>query len=431
MTSSRYRWVVVAIFFAFMLLHQADKLLIGPLNDSIRETFGIDRAQMGTVGTAALFVAAIFYPLWGYLYDRYARAKLVALASFIWGATTSLGAIAPNFGTFFVARGATGIDDSSYPGIYSLISDYFGPGMRGKVNGLLQLTAPVGYMVGLVLAQALGPTLGWRNVFLITGGLGLVVAVVIFFGVREVPRGKAEPELESLEQIAVHKFDWKVAVGLLRKPALFPLFAQGFFGVFPLQVITFWFFDYLENERGYDQGAIFAIMAAAVLVMAGGAFFGGFLGDMLFKRTLRGRLLVSFTGVVMATILLFLALNVPTENIGLFAALLISASLFVLFSGPNVVSTVHDITLPEVRSTALSVQYFVENIGSALAPAIVGFLAVQSTLSSAILTVSMSTYVLCALFLALAVYLAPRDMAALRAQMRERAQESAQLSAHS
>ena len=30
---SRYRWVVVAIFFLFMLLHQSDKLLIGPLTD--------------------------------------------------------------------------------------------------------------------------------------------------------------------------------------------------------------------------------------------------------------------------------------------------------------------------------------------------------------------------------------------------------------
>ena len=27
----RYRWFIVVVFFAFMLLHQADKLLIGPL----------------------------------------------------------------------------------------------------------------------------------------------------------------------------------------------------------------------------------------------------------------------------------------------------------------------------------------------------------------------------------------------------------------
>jgi Na+/H+ antiporter NhaC len=33
--------------------------------------------------------------VWGYLYDRYARAKLLALASLIWGSTTWLNALVP------------------------------------------------------------------------------------------------------------------------------------------------------------------------------------------------------------------------------------------------------------------------------------------------------------------------------------------------
>ncbi|MCK4314786.1 MAG: MFS transporter, partial [Anaerolineae bacterium] len=75
---SRYRWFVVSVLFMFMLLHQADKLLIGPLTTPIMETFGINKAQMGAVFTGALVVGAILYPLWGYLYDRYARSKLLA-----------------------------------------------------------------------------------------------------------------------------------------------------------------------------------------------------------------------------------------------------------------------------------------------------------------------------------------------------------------
>ena len=85
---TRYRWFVLAVFFMFMLLHQSDKLLIGPLTTPIMETFGIDEAQMGAVFTSALLVGAVFYPLWGYLYDRYARSKLLAVASFLWGSTT-------------------------------------------------------------------------------------------------------------------------------------------------------------------------------------------------------------------------------------------------------------------------------------------------------------------------------------------------------
>src|SRR3990172_3915289 len=147
----KYRGFVVAVFFAFMLLHQSDRLLIGPLTTPIMQTFGIDEVQMGAVSTGALLVAAVMYPLWGYLYDRYARAKLLALASFIWGATTWLNATVRSYPAFLITRSATGIDDSSYPGLYSLISDYFGPKVRGRIYGLLQLTQPLGYLLGTIL----------------------------------------------------------------------------------------------------------------------------------------------------------------------------------------------------------------------------------------------------------------------------------------
>ncbi len=432
MLSPRYKWFVVGVFFAFMLLHQADKLIIGQVLTDIREEFQINEFEAGLLGTGALVVGAIFYPLWGYLYDRYGRAKLLALASAIWGATTMFGAIAPTYSTFFGARASTGIDDSSYPGVYSLISDYFGPAVRGKIYGVLQVTAPLGFMLSLILVLVLDESIGWRNIFLLTGGLGLIVALVIFFGVREMPRGKAEPELEGMAEIAVHKIDRQALATLFKRRTLLPLYIQGFFGVFPLNVMTFWFFTYMETERGYDDGTITTIMGAAVLTMAAGAFLGGYIGDWLFKRTPRGRLIVSFTGVVCAMVMMYITLNVPNENVALFGILLPITALFVLFSGPNVISTVYDITLPEVRSTSLAIQYFIENIGAASSPALVGWLAASTGanlgLTQAILLVCVSTYALCALFMAGAVYLVPRDLVVLREQMRERAAESLALS---
>ena len=123
----RNRWSVVVIFFFFMLLHQTDKLLIGPLKGPISEEFGITNTQFGMVISGALIVGTILYPIWGYLYDRFARAKLLALASFIWGATTWLSAVVRTYGGFVATRASTGVDDSSYPGLYSLVADYFEP----------------------------------------------------------------------------------------------------------------------------------------------------------------------------------------------------------------------------------------------------------------------------------------------------------------
>ena len=419
---SRYRWFVVFVFFMFMLLHQADKLLIGPLTTPIMETFHINEAQMGAVFTGALIVGAVFYPLWGYLYDRYARSKLLALASLIWGSTTWISAIAPTYPAFLATRASTGVDDSSYPGLYSLISDYFGPSVRGKIYGLLELAQLLGYMMGLIVATQLVGTLGWRGVFYATGSLGVLLSILIFFGVREAPRGKSEPELEGLEQIRIYRFNAKTALGLFRKRSLLLLFAQGFAGVFPWNVITYWFFRYLETERHYSSDAVLMTMAPAVLVLASGYFVGGAVGDYFFKRTPRGRLLVCMVAVLTGAILLMITMNVPLANQGLFLVMLMVTALFIPFAAPNVVSTVYDITLPEVRSTALAIQYFIESAGAALAPLIAGLIAVRSSLHNAILIICVSTWVVCSIFFAFAAYLVPRDIATLRSQMRERAE---------
>jgi MFS family permease len=420
---SKYRWFVVATFFAFMLLHQCDRLLIGPLTSQIMATFNINEAQMGAVVTGALIVGAVLYPIWGYLYDRYARSKLLALASFIWGSTTWLSAIAPTYGAFLATRATTGIDDSSYPGLYSLIADYFEPQMRGKIYGLLQIAGPLGYMMGMLLALLLSSSLGWRGIYYLTGGLGIVLAAVILFGVREAPRGKSEPELQDLQQMGTYRFDLKTALGLFKKRSLLLLFVQGFFGVFPWNVITYWFFRYLETERHYSSDAVFATMATAVLVLSAGYFVGGAAGDFAFKRTPRGRALVAMVAVLMGAILLTVTMAVPMENHGLFMLLLCLTAVFIPVASPNVVSTVYDITLPEVRSTALAVQYFIESAGAALAPLMAGLIAVRSSLHNAILLICVSTWVLCSIFFAVVAYLVPHDITTLRGQLRERAEQ--------
>lgn len=418
-----YRWFVVGVFFVFMLLHQADKLLIGPLTTPIMEQFKISRSQMGLVTTGALIVGAIAYPLWGYLYDRYARAKLLALASLLWGSSTWLSAIAPTYPTFLITRATTGIDDSSYPGLYSLVSDYFSPKVRGKIFGFLELTMPLGYLLGMILGLFLGGAIGWRSVFYITGGLGVILAAVIFFGVKEPPRGQSEPELAGTEQMGQYHFTLSAAKGLFKKPTLVILFVQGFFGVFPWNAIVFWFFNYLETERFYTQNEVFITMVVAVLVLAVGYPLGGALGDYAFQRTPRGRAIVAGSAVLMGALMLTVTLNVPLEDKGLFLVMLGITAIFIPMAAPNVVSTVHDVSLPEVRSTALSIQYLIESSGAALAPFLAGLIADQSNLKTAFLIICVATWVLCGIFYLAVALVVPKDVAALRKQMRDRAEQ--------
>ena len=417
------KFSLVVILFLFMLLHQTDKYLISPLTTPIMEEFGINEAQMGFVFTGALLVGGIFYPLWGYLFDRYARPKILALAALVWGSTTWLSAIARSFGIFIVTRSSTGIDDACYPGAYSLISDYYEPTKRSRVIGILQLSSVLGGIVGMGMAAAFRDTLGWRGVFYVTGGLGLVVAAVMYFGIKEVPRGQSEPEMEKKGEVVTKGFNWSTVKDLIKRPTMVVLFIQQFFHVFPFTAINSWYFRYLEVERQLTPekvviaAGIFAVMTAMSGIIA------GILGDWMFSKTPRGRLLVALTGIIGMMIMFTQVLNAPPDNFTQFLILEAFAGLFWSFEWPNAVSTIQDITEPEVRSTAHSIIGVAETMGSALAPLLAGILAVESSLKDAMQTITLTAWSIGLVLLTVVLVLIPKDVHRLREIMARRAAE--------
>jgi fucose permease len=258
-------------------------------------------------------------------------------------------------------------------------------------------------------------------VFYLTGSLGLVIAVLIYFGVKEMPRGKAEPEFEGMAEMQTFKFSWAEAREIFKKKTMWFVFLQGFAGVFPWNVITFFFFSYLEKERGYDANGILFTMAPVILILASGYFIGGALGDYAFKFSNKGRIIVSCIGVLMGALFMYLAITTPIEAKNQFFVLMCLTAVFMPLSSANVIATVYDVTVPEVRSTAQAAEYFIENAGAAFAPIITGIIADAFNLKIAILLICTVAWVLCFFFYLGAIFTIDKDSHDLRAQMSDRA----------
>jgi MFS family permease len=424
----------LAILCLFMLLHQTDKFLVAPLTTPIMETFGIAEDLMGLTATAAVVVGILFLPLWGYLGDKMSRPFVIGIASSIWGVTTSASAIAPSYGHFLAARASTGIDDDAYPAVRSLVSDYVAPSKRSVVFGLLSATAPVGYLLAVVLALALRYSLGWRGLYLVTGVAGLILAIVVFARLKEVRRGLSD--IEALEEensggsrfpnelpspgSESFEFSWSEVRKLARRPTFLILVAQGFFGVFPWNVIAFWFFRYLETERSLKAGQIFVVMAAAILAMTAGNVAGGWMGDTAATRLAVGRIAVSMTAVLLGAVLLWVTLSIPTGNTAAFAFMTALTAFVIPMAGPNVQATLMEISPPEIRSTASAVQSFMEGSGASLAPFLAGVVAVRSSLEFAIGSVSVVAWLICGVLFGLALLTVSRDREATRSLLRSR-----------
>jgi MFS family permease len=163
-------------------------------------------------------------------------------------------------------------------------------------------------------------------------------------------------------------------------------------------------------------------MVVAVLMLAAGYPIGGILGDYFFKRNQRGRLLVSAAGIIIAMVLLVFATMLPNNEMFLYGFLLAFTCIFMPFASPNVVTTIYDMTLPEVRSTANALQNFFEQVGSSVAPLIAGIIADSSSLQNAILIICVSAWTACFIFICIAAYLVPKDLQELRNQLKQRAE---------
>ena len=187
----------------------------------------------------------------------------------------------------------------------------------------------------------------------------------------------------------------------------------------------------MAEERGYAESEILLTMAPAILILALGYPFGGALGDFFFKKTNKGRVIVSFFGVIIGALLLFLTLRIPIDNRALFGIMLGVTALFIPISSPNVTSTINDVALPEIRSTAMSIQYFIESSGAALAPLMTGLIADSLRRANnprpreaAILIICISAWLLCAVFYYITTHFISHDINELHSQLSARAEKS-------
>jgi len=416
-----YKWYVVIMFFLFLVFHEADRFIISGIASALMDEFKIGYSELGYLFTLTILVAAILYPLWGYLYDKYSRKLLVSLAAFIWGATTWINALAKTYIQFFTTRILTGIDDAAPPGIYAMVSDYFEPQQRGKAMGLINASAPIGAILGSVLALMIGMKINWRLAFYITGSIGIIIGILIYLTIRDIPRGSSEPELKGLLKTDIFTAKIKDLVKLLRNKSLLLLYLQGFFGVFPWNAITFWIVTYLIRERGLPEESVLGIMVSWLIMMMFGNIVGGILGDIMFTKTKRGRAIFGAIVVFLSAFLIYETMISPTtELLMIFGAL---TAFEIPMAGPNVSAAITDIIEPELRGSATSNLRLFENIGSALSPLVVGMMAEEHNLGYAITTISVSTWILCGIFFTILAIIIPKDIDRLRQQMRERAEQ--------
>jgi predicted MFS family arabinose efflux permease len=281
------RWFM-SVMLMVMIVSFADRAIISVLAQPIKEDLGLTDTDLGVIqglGFAILY-AVLGIPL-GMLAERASRKLIIGASIAVWSVMTALCGAAASFFTLLLCRIGVGIGEAGVmPPAVSLISDHFRPSRRGSMLAVLNLGAPIGFLIGQVLGGWIASQWGWRMAFYVMGAPGLVFALLVVLTLREPPRGMIEGAIAETKSRPPSTME--VVRYLFAKPAFRHLLIGFTLANFTMNAIANFVLPFFMRGFGVSLANVSLLFGMVTFTSNGiGMLLGGFGFDWLRKRDLR------------------------------------------------------------------------------------------------------------------------------------------------
>jgi len=183
-----YKWELLALLSCAFFFHQADRALFSVVLIPIQKELGLTDGQMGEIGSWMFGTLALMVPLAGFLGDRLSRKWIITCSLLFWSCATSVTGLATGLVGLILFRSvATGGGESFYaPSAYALLASHH-KATRSVALSVHQAALYVGLMCSGYLAGMAEAAWGWRTVFYIFGGAGVLLGLVFVFRLKDAP----------------------------------------------------------------------------------------------------------------------------------------------------------------------------------------------------------------------------------------------------
>ncbi|HZM35835.1 MAG TPA: MFS transporter [Burkholderiales bacterium] len=250
------------------------------ISKDLAAEFSLSPSDLGFLTSMYLLTFAAFQLPLGVLLDRYGPRRVVAALLCVAAAGALIFAFARDFTMLSIGRALIGLGVSAgLMGAIKAFTLWFPLSRLATLNGLYLAAGGIGALSATAPAEAILGTWGWRTLFLLTGGMSLAVAALVFFAVpeKELP-GKGETLREQVRAFGLifsSSVFWRIALPLVVCHASYQALQGLWLGP--------WLYDVAGRTR---EGVANLLFAAALAYMAGSVFFGAG-ADRLAERVSR------------------------------------------------------------------------------------------------------------------------------------------------
>lgn len=345
----------LALLFAINFVNFYDRQVVGAVGELIKHDWGLSDTQLSGLATAfVLLYAVVGLPL-GHWADVGRRKLILAVGVIIWSLFTGLAGFAGSFAALVVFRLGVGVGEASCaPAANSLLGDLFPPQQRARAIGVFMLGLPLGLGASHLVSGLIAKELGWRAALFVAAAPGLVLGLLALW-LPEPARGAAEQQRATSP-----RQDGSAIGAVLRIPTMWWIIASGALLNLNMYVIGSFLTSYLK--RFHELDIDYANRFSSVVYGFGGGMgmmLGGWLGDWIARRRVRGRLELAALAMLIATPCLWFALEQPAKEYWRFAAFMLPGCLLLYVYYSTVYSTIQDVVEPARRGTAMAVYFFV------------------------------------------------------------------------
>ena len=168
--------------------------VVDPVVPQIAGDLLVDLKTAALLSTAFTLPYALTQPVLGTIADFAGKTRLMNASLLIVSITALVCAVATDFSLVFGMRIVAGLTAGGvFPVAMALVGDLVPIHQRQIMIGRLLAIALTGNVLGAAIAGVIGDLFGWRGIFAITGGFGLIITIAAFYILRSFPVPKPRP----------------------------------------------------------------------------------------------------------------------------------------------------------------------------------------------------------------------------------------------
>jgi len=250
----------------------------------IKEDLDISDIDYGFINAGFLISYAVMFTLGGVLSDRYGSRLGLAFSVGFWSLATGLHSLASSVFQFGLFRFFLGVGEGGcFPGAIKAVMEWVPKSKHALANGIAIGGSAVGAVIAPPLCVFLLGVVGWRAVFLISGGFGLiwVAAWLIFTKSKKQTPASCYVMVDQAE-----KTNRSVSIFELLKNKNALVFIAIRFVLDPIfYFYMFWIPKYLSESFSLSLNVIGGILWIPFLALGLANILGGWFSDRIFIKT--------------------------------------------------------------------------------------------------------------------------------------------------